>query len=222
MLPVEPPEGWRRIWIIALREIRERGGTRSYRISTAVAVLLVIAVIVLPSLAGTSNTYYVGFTGAVPEETAIALVGQAKAVGHQIETTRYPTLADGERAVRDSPLSRTVAPYSPTTRLQAVNRSFGQQRHHRLSYLVRTWPSVHSSRTPPHQGHRPVHRRAVSDETRVRHHDPRRPTLVPGLDQRPGNRSGGRQLRLLRAELGLDPPPATDERKTNRRKNIAA
>jgi hypothetical protein len=30
------------------------------------------------------------------------------------------------------------------------------------------------------------------------------------------------QLKLLRAELGLDPPPATDERKTNRRKNIAA
>jgi hypothetical protein len=30
------------------------------------------------------------------------------------------------------------------------------------------------------------------------------------------------QLKLLRAELGLDLPPATDERITNRRKNIAA
>ena len=30
------------------------------------------------------------------------------------------------------------------------------------------------------------------------------------------------QLKLLRAELGLDPPPAADERKTHRRKNIAA
>jgi hypothetical protein len=31
------------------------------------------------------------------------------------------------------------------------------------------------------------------------------------------------QLTLLRAELGLDPPPAnTDSRKTNRRKNVAA
>jgi ABC-2 type transport system permease protein len=101
VLPVEPPEGWRRIWIVAQREIRERGGTRSYRISTAVAVLLVIAVIVLPSLAGNSNTYHVGFTGAVPEETAIALAAQAKAVDHNLQTTRYPTLADGERAVRD-------------------------------------------------------------------------------------------------------------------------
>ena len=31
------------------------------------------------------------------------------------------------------------------------------------------------------------------------------------------------QLRLLRAELGLDPPPAdTDSRKTDRRKRVAA
>ena len=30
------------------------------------------------------------------------------------------------------------------------------------------------------------------------------------------------QLKLLRAELGLDPPPATDEPKNNRRKSTAA
>lgn len=30
------------------------------------------------------------------------------------------------------------------------------------------------------------------------------------------------QLKLLRAELGLDPPPAADKRKTNRRKSVAA
>jgi putative transposase len=30
------------------------------------------------------------------------------------------------------------------------------------------------------------------------------------------------QLKLLRAELGLDPQPATDERKPHRRKTIAA
>ena len=47
MLRAEPPEGWRRIWIVALREIRERGGSRSYRISTVLAVLLVVALIVL-------------------------------------------------------------------------------------------------------------------------------------------------------------------------------
>jgi hypothetical protein len=38
----ELPEGWRRIWIVALREIRERGGSGAYRISTVLAVLLVV------------------------------------------------------------------------------------------------------------------------------------------------------------------------------------
>jgi hypothetical protein len=32
----------------------------------------------------------------------------------------------------------------------------------------------------------------------------------------------GHQLRLLRAELGLDPPPATEKRKIDRRKSVAA
>jgi putative transposase len=40
-------------------------------------------------------------------------------------------------------------------------------------------------RTPPHQGHRPLRRRARGNEARLRHHDPRRRTLVPRLDQRP-------------------------------------
>jgi len=94
-------EGWRRIWIVALREIRERGGSRAYRISTVLAVLLVVAVILIPSLTGESKTYHVGLTGTVPAGTVAALDVQANAVGHQLETTRYATLDQGERAVRD-------------------------------------------------------------------------------------------------------------------------
>ena len=101
MLRAEPPEGWRRIWIVALREIRERGGSRSYRISTVVAVLLVVALIVLPSLIGKSKTYHVGFAGAVPPGTVAALAVQARAADHQLKTTTYATVGEGERAVRD-------------------------------------------------------------------------------------------------------------------------
>jgi ABC-2 type transport system permease protein len=97
----EMPEGWRRIWIVALREIRERGGSRSYRISTVLAVLLVVAVIVIPSLIERSQTYRVGLTGTVQPGTVAALAVQSKAVDHGVETTRYPTLAEAERAVRD-------------------------------------------------------------------------------------------------------------------------
>ena len=98
---LELPEGWRRIWVVALREIRERGGSRSYRISTVLAVLLVVAVIVIPSLIGKSQTYRVGLIGTVQPGTVAALTVQSKAVDHGLETTRYSTLAEAERAVRD-------------------------------------------------------------------------------------------------------------------------
>jgi ABC-2 type transport system permease protein len=94
-------ESWRRTWIVALREIRERGGSRAYRISTVVGVILVVAIILVPSLLEKSMTYHVGMSGAVPGGTVTALAEQARAVNHDLEVTRYPSTADGERAVRD-------------------------------------------------------------------------------------------------------------------------
>jgi ABC-2 type transport system permease protein len=94
-------DGWRRTWVIALREIRERGASRAYRISTVLGVLLVVALLLVPSLVEKSKTYHVGIAGAVPPGTVTALQAQVRAVDHQLETTRYRTLADGERAVRD-------------------------------------------------------------------------------------------------------------------------
>ena len=94
-------EGWRRIWIVAQREIRERGASRAYRISTILGVLLVVALLFIPSLLGKSSTYHVGMTGAIPAGTVTALSAQVRAADHQLETTRYRSLADGENAVRD-------------------------------------------------------------------------------------------------------------------------
>ena len=101
MLRADLLDGWRRIWIVALREIRERGGSRSYRISTVASVLLIIAVIVLPSAAGQTKTYHVGLAGAVPPGTVTALTAQANAADEKIDTSRYGTVAEGEHAVRD-------------------------------------------------------------------------------------------------------------------------
>ena len=101
MLRADLLDGWRRIWIVALREIRERGGSRSYRISTVASVLLIIAVIVLPSAAGQTKTYHVGLAGAVPPGTVTALTAQANATDEKIDTSHYGTVAEGEHAVRD-------------------------------------------------------------------------------------------------------------------------
>lgn len=101
MLRAELLDGWRRIWIVALREIRERGGSRSYRISSVASVLLIIAVIALPSAAGQTKTYHVGLAGAVPAGTVTALAAQADAADEEIDTRRYGTVAEGEHALRD-------------------------------------------------------------------------------------------------------------------------
>jgi ABC-type Na+ efflux pump permease subunit len=92
---VELPQAWRRIWVIALREIRERGASRSYRLSTIVAVLLVVGLILLPSLMGKDKTYEVGLTGRVEAGTVAALESQAAAVDHELTVSRYATLVEG-------------------------------------------------------------------------------------------------------------------------------
>jgi ABC-2 type transport system permease protein len=94
-------EGWRRIWIVALRELRERGRSRGVLISTAVAVLLVVAAILLPSLITPSTTSSVGLAGTVPPGTAGVLTAQAAAADRTIDVRRFASVAEGERAVRD-------------------------------------------------------------------------------------------------------------------------
>lgn len=94
-------ESRRRTWVVALREIRERGGSRAYRVSTVLGVLLVVALLIVPSLLKTSTTYHVGMTGTAPSGTVTALEAQARAADHRLTVTSYASLAEGERAVRD-------------------------------------------------------------------------------------------------------------------------
>ena len=94
--------GLRRIWIVARREIRERGGTRAFQLTTALVVLVIAAGIILPSkLGGGSERYELGLAGRVPVGSAQALTAQAKAIDRQLTTTSYSSIADGEQAVRD-------------------------------------------------------------------------------------------------------------------------
>jgi ABC-2 type transport system permease protein len=86
---------------MAQREIRERGRSRGVLVSTAVAVLLVVAAIIVPSLINTSRTSSVGLAGAVPAGTASVLTAQAAASDHYVAVHRYASVADGERAVSD-------------------------------------------------------------------------------------------------------------------------
>ena len=92
--------GWQRTWIVALREIRERGRSRAYVFSTVLGVVLMVGVMFVPSLLEPSDTYRVGLTGSTAAGTVTALEAQARAVDREVTVTRYDTLEEGERAAR--------------------------------------------------------------------------------------------------------------------------
>ena len=95
-------EGARRIWIVAVREIRERARTRAFQLSTVVSVLAVVALVVLPSMLSPGpTTYHVGLAGTVATGTADALTAQAKTADARVITTSYATTTAAEQALRD-------------------------------------------------------------------------------------------------------------------------
>ena len=69
--------GVRQGWLVAVREMRERSRSRAFRASVVVMVLVVAAVIILPSMLGGSGTKDVGLTGKIPSELRGAIQSQA-------------------------------------------------------------------------------------------------------------------------------------------------
>lgn len=99
----------RQMWLVARREVRERGRSRAFRASLVLMVLVVIAVIVLPSLIGRGGgTNDVGLVGKVPDELPITITTLSGSIGRSSTIHRYTDLASGERAVRDGDIDVLV------------------------------------------------------------------------------------------------------------------
>ena len=81
-------DGLRRTWVLASREIVERGGSRAFKYATLAAILLMAAIILLPSLlSDDSKTYHIGLAGAVALGTSDALTAQAEAADVRVRMT---------------------------------------------------------------------------------------------------------------------------------------
>jgi ABC-2 type transport system permease protein len=94
--------GVRQAWLVALREIRERSRSRGFQAGLAVMLVVVIAMIVLPTmLDGGGGSRDVGVTGVVPRELTAAVRSQGDAIGTEVVIHRYDDLATGEAALRD-------------------------------------------------------------------------------------------------------------------------
>lgn len=94
--------GVRQAWLVAARELRERGRSRVFLFSVLLMLVGAAGAIVLPALLDTGpEARDVGITGSGPAALAPALQAQAEAVDTTIRVHRYDTVADGEAAVRD-------------------------------------------------------------------------------------------------------------------------
>lgn len=94
--------GVRQTWLVAARELRERGRSGVFLISVLLMLVGAAGAIVLPALLDTGpETKAVGLTGWAPAELAPVLRGQGEALDTGISVHRYDTLADGQAAVRD-------------------------------------------------------------------------------------------------------------------------
>lgn len=101
--------GARQTWLVAAREIRERGRSRAFLGSLVLMLVAVAGAIVLPAFLDTGpGTKDVGLTGATPAGLPAALQAQGGAVDTKIRIHHYDTQTGGEAAVRDGDLDVLV------------------------------------------------------------------------------------------------------------------
>jgi ABC-2 type transport system permease protein len=101
--------GARQSWLVATREIRERGRSRAFVASLLLMLVVVAAAIALPALLDTGpGTKNVGLTGSTPVGLPAAVQTQGDAVDTRIHVHHYDTRAEGEAAVRDGDIDVLV------------------------------------------------------------------------------------------------------------------
>jgi ABC-2 type transport system permease protein len=101
--------GARQSWLVAAREIRERGRSRAFLASLLLMLVAVAAAIALPALLGTGpGSKDVGVTGATPAGLTAAVQAQGDAVDTTIQIHHYDTPAAGLAAVRDGDIDVLV------------------------------------------------------------------------------------------------------------------
>lgn len=102
--------GLRQGWLVALREIRERGRSRAFRISLLVTILAVAGAIILPAvLTSEGGTRNIGLPGPAPTALPAAIGVQSRAVGITPRIHHYASVAAGETAVRQGKIDVLVA-----------------------------------------------------------------------------------------------------------------
>jgi ABC-2 type transport system permease protein len=100
----------RAIWLVARRELLERGRSRAFALSLVVSVGLIVAGLLLPTIIGTGpGTQHLGIVGSPPAGFVDGLNRQAKQAGLSVALEPVGDLASGEARLRDGSLAGVVA-----------------------------------------------------------------------------------------------------------------
>jgi ABC-2 type transport system permease protein len=101
--------GTRQAWLVAAREVRERGRSRAFLASLVLMLLAAATAVALPALLDSGpGTKDVGLSGPAPAAFGPALEAQGQAVDTTIRLQRYDTVAAGQAAVRDGDIDVLV------------------------------------------------------------------------------------------------------------------
>jgi ABC-2 type transport system permease protein len=91
------------MWLVAARELREKGRDRAFIIGSIITLAIVLAFAIIPGLVGNDpDRFKVGVVG--PQAQAVADVASraAPAVNARIDVTPYATRAQAEAAITDN------------------------------------------------------------------------------------------------------------------------
>jgi ABC-2 type transport system permease protein len=99
--------GTRRVWLVTRREWDQRARTRAFRLSTVIAVAIVVVLIAVPEIygGGAKPTRTVGLVGASAPQLPEALTLAGDRLGMSVQTRSFTDLAAGEAALRSGDVS---------------------------------------------------------------------------------------------------------------------
>ena len=96
----------RAIWLVARRELLERGRSRAFLFSVILSVGIIVAGLFLPGLiGGSSGAQRLGIVGSAPASVTDGLTATAKLANLIVQTEPVPDLATGEARLKDGSLA---------------------------------------------------------------------------------------------------------------------
>jgi ABC-2 type transport system permease protein len=101
---------WRSVWLVARREILERGRSRGFILSVLLTTALVIGSFTIPAIIfGDDDVTKIGLVDPAPAGLALALEATASAAQQDVEIVPYPNRAEAEAALDSEAVAVAVS-----------------------------------------------------------------------------------------------------------------